>query len=212
MNRLSAILILVLFHIIEPIHAQLETPRPSPKASISQMIGVCKIQIDYCRPSVKERKIFGELVPFDIVWRAGADEATTISFNHEISVYGNKIRPGKYALFVIPTTKNWTFIINEEWNQWGAYNYNKDKDVLRVEVPSNKTPKRELLTFSFTSISKNGGNLNLGWDTTSISIPITTDTTKHTEIEIANLISRKSKDWFEYSDAAQYYFYEQKKQ
>jgi len=188
----------------------LEIPRASPKATISQLIGVCEVQVDYGRPSVRGRKILGDLVPYDKVWRAGANEATVISFNYDISVAENKIPAGKYALFMIPEKEKWVVIFNSEWNQWGAYHYNKNKDILRVNVIPKKNAHVEICTYDFSEVSKTKGVLTISWENFSIGIPIETETHVQTELEIKKVLSLSSKNWYNYSAAAQYYFYELK--
>ena len=210
MKRHYLLYTLALTFLIDLTYAQIETPRTSPKASISQMIGVCKITIDYCRPSVRDRIVFGDLIPFGKVWRTGADEATTITFNHDISIKGKSIPAGKYSLFTIPNIDQWTVILNKEWNQWGAYSYNDNEDIFRVELPIEKIEKTELCTLDFTEITKSSGLLNIQWDTTGISIPIKTNTHEQTVSEIENATSKTIENWFVFSAAAQYYFYERK--
>ena len=122
-------LLTTLFYPIDLLQAQdFDVPRPSPKASISQHIFVTPIKIDYCRPKTKGRKIFSELIPYGKVCRTGANEASIISFPHDLKIEGQGISTGKYALFTIPEEGNWTLILNSEWDQWGAYHYHADKD------------------------------------------------------------------------------------
>jgi len=107
-------------------------PRVSPNALVGQTIGVTEVRIAYGRPSVRGRKIFGGLVPFDEVWRTGANEATTISFSTPVRIEGTSLDAGTYSLFTIPGPETWTLIFNSEPEQWGAYNYDSSKDILRV--------------------------------------------------------------------------------
>ena len=188
----------------------LEIPRASPIASIGQTIGVCKVMIDYNRPSVRKRKIFGHLVPFDKVWRAGANEATTISFNHPLIFDGKAVPAGKYSLFIIPEKEKWIVILNKEWNQWGAYNYNEDHDIVRIEVVPQAIQHTELCTYQFTEVSKSKANLNLEWENTRISIPLHTETHEQTIDDIEKAVSVIGAYWYTYSAAAQYHFYERK--
>ena len=188
----------------------LEIPRASPKATISQLIGVCKVGVDYGRPSARGRKILGDLVPYDKVWRAGANEATVISFNYDISVAGNIIPAGKYGLFMIPEKEKWVVIFNSEWNQWGAYHYNENKDILRVNVIPKKNTHVEICTYDFNEVTKNKGVLTIRWENFSVGIPIETETQVQTELEIKKVLSTSDNNWYNYSAAAQYYFYELK--
>jgi len=186
----------------------LEIPRSSPSASISQTIGVCSVSIDYGRPSANGRKIIGGLVPYDKVWRAGANEATVIAFNYAISIAGNKIPAGKYGLFMIPKKDKWIVILNSDWKQWGAYNYNKDNDVLRIEIIPRKIDYTEMCTYTFVDVSKSKGVLKMAWENLSINLEIETDTRVQAINEINKVLSESTEDWYNFSAAAQYYFYE----
>ena len=188
----------------------LDIPRSSPKASISQFVGVCNIIVNYSRPAVKGRVIFGQLVPFGKTWRAGANEATIISFSHEVSFGGQKVAAGKYGLFVVPTEKKWIVKLNNEWDQWGAYNYDESEDVAQFELTPIEIAPTELLTFSFTEVSKTKASLNLQWANQQISIPIQTNTHQQTLAEISKAVNETSQHWYIYSAAAQYHYYERK--
>ena len=108
--------------------------RVSPKETTTGEINGVEVSINYCDPSVKGRKIWGELVPYDKIWRAGANEATTIEFGKDISIQNNKLPAGKYSFFVIPNKEKCTLIFNNDFKQWGSYNYSMDKDQLRIDV------------------------------------------------------------------------------
>ena len=185
-----------------------EIPRTSPKASISQTIGVNNITVTYCRPSVRNRKIVGELIPFDKVWRAGANEATSISFEYPIILSGQEVPTGKYALFMIPRPDKWTIILNTEWDQWGAYNYNAELDVIRIDVLPQKTEYTELCTYTFSNVNKEEGTLSMLWENTKINIQIKTNTHQNTLADIEQAVSTSKGYWYSYSAAAQYHFYE----
>ena len=108
--------------------------RVSPRETTTGEINGVEVSINYCAPSVKGRKIWGELVPYDKIWRAGANEATTMEFSKDISVQNNKLPAGKYSFFVIPNKEKCTLIFNNDFKQWGSYNYSMDKDQLRIDV------------------------------------------------------------------------------
>lgn len=114
--------------------------RPSPPAEAKATVGGKTITINYSQPSVKGREIFGKLVPYDKVWRTGANETTTIDFSDDVTLEGKPVAKGRYALFTIPTEKDWTIIINKGI-KWGAFTYKQDEDVLRVNVPARKSAK-----------------------------------------------------------------------
>ena len=117
-----------------PALAQLELPRVSPKATVSQTVGLTDVTITYCRPSVRGRTIWGGLVPYDEVWRTGANEATTITFTDDVTIDGNKLPAGTYGLFTVPGKDEWTVVFNKGAKQWGAYEYKQDQDALRIKV------------------------------------------------------------------------------
>src|SRR5688572_3927170 len=98
-------------------------PRVSPKASVSYTIGLTDVEIHYGSPAVKGRPVWGSLVPYDKIWRAGANEATTIEFSTDVNMEGQTLRAGKYALFIIPGETDWTIIFNKKHDQWGAFGY-----------------------------------------------------------------------------------------
>src|ERR1035437_7342299 len=140
----TILFITFLFFAANEITAQVDLPRVSPNAAVFQTIGYTNISIGYCRPAVKEREIWGSLVPYGQVWRTGANEATTIQFNTEILIEGNKIPGGRYSLFTIPNESEWVVILNKIDNQWGAFNYKKNDDFLRFKVkpvPGNFTER-----------------------------------------------------------------------
>jgi hypothetical protein len=131
-----------------------------------------KVELGYCRPLMKERKIFGELIPYNTVWRTGANEATTISFSRTCTFGKRKVKDGKYSLWTIPGEKYWTIILNTESGQWGT-NYDETKDYLRFKVEAVKTQKAiEQLTIKLNEVAEGGIDLTLNWENTALNIPI----------------------------------------
>lgn len=116
-----------------------KSKRPSPPAEVKGVIDSADIAIFYSSPAVKGRIIWGELVPYGKVWRTGANEATVFETSRDLVIQGQTLPAGKYALFTIPREHEWTFIFNSEWNQWGAFKYDENKDVLRIKVPVAKS-------------------------------------------------------------------------
>lgn len=126
----------------------------SPRDSISGKVGSANVKINYGSPSVKGRVIWGDLVPYDKVWRTGANEATTISFDADVMVEGKKLPKGEYALFTIPGKDEWTIILNKDAKQWGAYKYDEKQDALRVKVKKGRSDGfRERLVFELHTTS-----------------------------------------------------------
>jgi hypothetical protein len=115
-----------------------KSKRKSPPMEASAMVGDANVMINYSAPSVNGRKIFGDLVPYGKTWRTGANEATTFEVSKNVMIEGQELAAGKYALFTIPGEETWTIVFNSAWDQWGDYNYDEAKDVLRVEVPAKK--------------------------------------------------------------------------
>ena len=153
--------------------------RISPKAEISQTIGFTEVNISYSRPGVKGRKIWGGLVPYDKVWRNGANEATKITFSTDVKVNGKKLKKGAYAFFAIPTEKEWTLIFNNVAEQWGAFTYNEAKDELRVKAIPEKGIFTEWLFYSFDKMNvqkagkSNSVVIGLNWE--NIKVPFTVE-------------------------------------
>ncbi|NWG28330.1 MAG: DUF2911 domain-containing protein [Ignavibacteriaceae bacterium] len=148
-----------------------EEVRISPKAAVKQVVGFTNITIEYSRPGVKGRTIWGNLVPFDAVWRAGANEATKITFSTDVKINGKKLKAGSYSFFAIPTEKNWTLIFNKVADQWGAFEYNDVEDALRVEVTPEKENNcwQEWLAYTITKTSDKTAIVRLEWE--KIKVP-----------------------------------------
>jgi hypothetical protein len=156
--------------------AAVEYPRVSTKATVTQVVGVTDVTINYCRPSVRGRAIWGSLVPFDKVWRTGANEATTITFGDEITVGDAKLPAGTYGLFTIPGREEWTIVFNKGAKQWGAFNYNAADDVLRVKVKPQANSFTELMTFAFTSVGATSAEVTLTWEKLRVAFTLKVDT------------------------------------
>src|SRR5687768_7029302 len=155
---------------------QLLLPQSSPKATVSQTIGLTEISVKYNTPSVKGREIWGKLVPYGKLWRTGANEATVVTFSEDVVVQGEPLKAGTYSLFTIPETHdNWTIIFNKNPNQWGTFDYKESDDVLRVPVQAIPSEFHETLFFSFTNIKRTGGQLNINWERIRIPIQIETE-------------------------------------
>lgn len=130
------------------------------------------VEVVYSRPQAKNRKVFGGIVKYGKVWRTGANEATEITFSKDVKIGGKTVKAGTYTLFTIPTEDTWTVIINSELNQWGAYQYDKSKDVARAKVNSKKSDEMiEAFSITFDKSAK-GTTMYLGWEKTIVEIPI----------------------------------------
>ncbi|NNF33623.1 MAG: DUF2911 domain-containing protein [Saprospiraceae bacterium] len=135
-----------------------------------------KAKIIYSRPMKKDREIWGSLVPYDKMWRTGANEAPEITFYEDVNFGGKQVKAGTYSLFVIPGKSEWTFVLNSDLNQWGNYQYNESSDVVRVKGPAgnNETPVE---AFSATWENQDDGSVHLilGWDDQHGRVPIRTN-------------------------------------
>jgi tetratricopeptide (TPR) repeat protein len=158
-----------------PAFAEFEPPRVSPNAAVAQVVGLTDITIKYCRPAVNARVIWGGLVPYDQVWRTGANEATTISFSDEVVIEGKTLAAGTYGLFTIPGKTEWTIILNKSNQQWGAYQYNAADDVLRFKVKPQAGEFTERMLFSFPSVTKDAAEVALAWDKLRVAFAVKVD-------------------------------------
>lgn len=148
-------------------------PAASPRQKVEQQFSISKIAIDYGRPAVKGRKIFGELVPYGKVWRAGANGATKITFGQAITFGGKDIAAGTYALFILPTEKDWKIILNKDALQWGAYAYDEKLNVAEITVPIQKLDgKKEYFEIMFHLLSDQEMSMVFAWDTIFTEVPI----------------------------------------
>lgn len=148
-------------------------PRPSPLELVTMKYEDTYVKITYCRPHKRGRDTFGDLVPYDQVWRTGANEATEITLTRNIKMGGNKLEAGTYSLFTIPKDGKWTIIINKDLGQWGAFRYNEENDLLRFEADTEETEViYEPFTIEFEQSGLPKTNLLLIWDKTKVIIPI----------------------------------------
>ena len=153
--------------------ADLDLPRPSPFAKMSQVVGLTEITVDYSSPGVKGRKIWGGLVPYDQMWRAGANTATKITFSKDVTFAGKPVPAGTYAFFVIPGKSEWTVILNKKADQAGTgRDYKQDQDLLRAGVKPKAAPFRERLAYEITDFSDDKATLSLEWEKVQLPIPI----------------------------------------
>ena len=166
-NRLLCVVATTLFSFTA--YSQTGKPRVSPAQTVSYKIKDAKITIDYSSPSVRDRKIWGWLVPYGKVWRAGANEATTFETDKDIKVAGKLLPAGKYGFFLIPrTTGPWIAVFNTVSDQWGAFKYDSTRDELRVDVfPRVATDSMEVLAYNITS-----EGFSLSWEKLVIPVPI----------------------------------------
>lgn len=183
-----------------------ELPQPSPKAVLQQRIGLTDITIDYSRPSGKGRKIFGELVPYNQVWRTGANRITLISFSTDVTIQGQRLPAGKYGLLSIPRPDRWTIIFNSDTTLWGADGYEPSKDVLRVDVsPADFEGHVETFTISVDDIRESGATLTISWEGVKVPVHIDLEVDKMALANIERAIKENNRDWRVFRNSAQYF-------
>lgn len=146
--------------------------RLSPKAEVMQQVGLTDVKIFYGRPGVKGRTIWGKLVPYDAVWRAGANEATKITFSTDVVIEGKKLKKGSYSFFTIPGKKEWTIIFNKVADQWGAFEYNESQDALRVKVKAEKGNWQEWLAYTITKVNDTSAIIRLEWEKLRVPVKV----------------------------------------
>ena len=183
-------------------------PRVSPDKSVYQKIGYTEIEVKFGSPAVKNRPVWGGLVPFNKVWRAGANDATTVEFKSDVKINNHTLAGGKYSLFIIPKENNkWTVIFNSVSKQWGAFNYDANQDVLRFEIsPRWSKFKTENLTYAIGQTGFKYGALILSWDYLELEIPFETNYLVDFEKEIESRATKQPRhiQWIPYLQGAEH--------
>jgi hypothetical protein len=175
-------IVLFLFFFSACALAQIEFPPVSPFSKIEQQVGITQIEVSYSRPAVKGRKIIGGLVPYNRIWRVGANESTKFKINTDISIGEKYLEKGTYALYAFPYESHWDVVFHRDTTLWGdgRDKYNPNNDALRVRVtPAKSKIFQENFLISFDSITHNGAIMKWLWEETQISIPIQVDTDKY---------------------------------
>ncbi len=185
-----------------------EFPLLSGKGKVEQLVGYTTIKIDYERPAVRGRKIFGGLLPYGHLWRTGAGHCTVISFDRDVVIGGKEVKAGKYSLFTIPDKQSWTIILNSDTNLYGDGKYTDAKDILRFKVPARKTQR---LYQAFTidiDVVPNNAVVYLSWENTQVEFPVMTSADKNVEDYInEQLMTGISQKSDAYAMAADYYYF-----
>ncbi|MFZ5496295.1 MAG: DUF2911 domain-containing protein [Verrucomicrobiota bacterium] len=180
-------------------------PAASPGATLTQRVGLTDIQINYNRPGAKGRKVFGGLVPYDHVWRTGANTATKISFSTPVKLNGTEIPAGTYELFTIPGASEWTVIIHKNMSQWGAYNYDEKNDVARIKArPVTLAEPVETLDIGINDIRDESATLNITWEKTRVPVALAVDV-KSTLVPQIEAVMASGAEKLPYAQAAMYY-------
>ena len=183
--------------------AQLKTPAPSPAQTVKQEFGLSTVELSYSRPAVKGRKIFGDLVPYDAVWRTGANSATTLTFGDDVTIGGTKVPAGKYGLLTIPGKKSWTIVISKQTDVTSPAAYKQDMDLVRLTANVAKVKSAvESFTIDFANIKPTSCDLQITWDKSQVKFPITTEIDSKIMANIEKAMKAEKPPYFQ---AAMYY-------
>ena len=207
MKKTAAILLLIIVSIIIKTTAQpvLKTPAPSPLQTVTQAFGLGEVKIEYSRPGVKNRIIFGELVPFGKIWRTGANSSTKITIGDDIKIGGTPVAAGTYAIYTIPGQGEWDVMLYKDLKMGGDVGeYKAENELMRFKVkPVPMNDKMENLTIAFNDLANSTCNLDLMWEKTKVSIPLSTDIDGKITKNIDNIMNNDKRPYF---TAASYYF------
>lgn len=178
-----------------------ELPQASPKARVEQRVGVTDFAVDYSSPGVKGRTIWGGLVPYDELWRTGANAATKLEASAPFTFGGKEVKAGTYALYTIPGKDSWTVMLNTNAETGGTRGYDKKNDVATITVKPEASPMRERMTFIFSDTTDSSTRLDLEWEKLRVSIPITVETQ---EMAMSNIDKSLADAWRPHFTAARY--------
>ncbi len=188
------------------LHAQVKTPMPSPRATISQTVGLTDVTVEYSRPSVKGRTVFGDLVPFGKLWRTGANSNTTITFSDDVIINGNTLKKGKYALYTTPKAEMWEVKFYTDSDNWGNPEvWDEKKVALRTNVDAiNLNSMVETFTIGINNLTNDSATLDIAWEKTMISLKFEVPTQKTAMESITKTLAGPTAS--DYFGAAQYYY------
>ncbi len=182
--------------------AQIKTPAASTSQTVKQDFGLATVELSYARPNVKGRKIFGDIVPYDAVWRTGANSATVLNFGDDVIIGGTAVPAGKYGLLSIPGKKQWTLIISKQTDVTNPTAYDQSKDVVRIPVDVKKNSKVETFTIQFANVAASTMDLQILWDKSMVTLPISTEIDSKI---MASIEKNLKTDKPQYFQAAMYY-------
>jgi len=185
--------------------ALLDIPRDSQHATVLQKIGITDIKVNYHRPLVKGRQIWGKVVPYDAVWRAGANENTTISFSDPVSIEGKALDAGTYGLHMTPGQSEWIVIFSKNSTSWGSFTYKQDEDALRVTVKPQPAEFHEALVYDFGDVKEDAAVLTMSWEKLAVSVKIGVNTKELVQASLhKQLRGFPQYTWDGWDDAANY--------
>ena len=183
----------------------LDLPLQSQRAEVSQRIGITDITINYHRPLVNERKVWGGLVPYGQVWRAGANLNTTITFSDPVTIEGKALDKGTYGLHMIPNADEWTIIFSKNSTSWGAFTYDEKEDALRVTVKPKAADMHNALTYDFDELKPDSAVVELEWEKVAVPFKVSVDVHDLVEASLKKQLRNLSQyTWQSWDDAANY--------
>lgn len=181
-----------------------DLPQPSPLGKVEQVVGLTNVTVTYSRPSAKGRVIFGELVPFDAVWRTGANKATLFTTDGTVVIGGEKLEAGNYSMFTVPHNEVWEVIFNKNTELWGEGDRKEEEDVLRVKAPSMKCNDTETFTIEFGDVKDDKANLVLRWANNELRVPMEAPATEQGIANIKEALSKPDVKFGGYNGAARF--------
>jgi hypothetical protein len=185
--------------------AMLNLPRVSQHERITQRIGLTDVTLDFSRPAVRARRIFGGLQPYGQVWRAGANENTTIAFTDPVTINGQPLAAGAYGLHMIPGADSWIVIFSKNSTSWGSFTYDQAEDALRVTVKPETIPQQEILNYSIDEPTVNSAVIAMRWDTVAVSWKVGVDTNAIVKASLdKQLRGRVQFEWQPWQEAAEF--------
>jgi tetratricopeptide (TPR) repeat protein len=183
----------------------LDLPLPSQRVEVSQTIGITDVRINYHRPLVKDRKIWDGVVPYGKVWRAGANENTTISFSDPVQIENKPLEKGTYGLHMIPNADEWTVIFSKNSTSWGSFTYDQAEDALRVSVKPKTADMHNALTYEFAELQPDSAVVEMKWEKIAVPFKVSVDVHETVQGSLNNQLRNLSQyTWMSWDDAANY--------
>lgn len=201
----KSILALATFLLTMGMNAQ-ELPQKSPAATTTQRVGLTDVEVVYSRPAIKGRTIFGDLVPYDALWRTGANKATQVTFSTPVAFGETKVDAGSYSLFTIPGKDKWTVILNKNTELWGTDGYSEEQDAARFVAVPKRSENVESMRITIETVSDEGAELVIAWEGVSVSVPLKVSTHDVAMQNIAEALASEDANWSTYRNAAGYFY------
>ena len=186
--------------------AQIQLPAASPAATVAQALGLATVTVEYGRPALKGRTMFGDQLPYGKVWRTGANRSTKFTVSDQILIQGKSLPAGSYGLFTIPGPTEWVIILNKDAIGSGAFNYKPENDVMRIVVKLQKTAPTEYFTIEFTDFTPTTANLSLRWENIEVKLPLKQDADAQIMTQLQAALATPNVSSAIYLEAADYYY------